>query len=312
MPLMLMFALLAGTAADQDGDGLADGLEQQLLEQFQPRFYLAAKECDMRPAEFTPNSKKPIPLARNGVIYGQAFPVGEAIELHFYHLWSRDCGRAGHALDAEHVSAWLVREGDEWRARYWYAAAHEDTGCDRGSAVHADPIHAAWRGPEVWISRGKHASFLSETICRLGCGADRCERPERLFPPRIINLGELNAPLNGAVWIQAKSWPLAVKFRSDFSPELQSRLDDSPGVQIVTRPNYVAQPMALAGSKTLDSLGVANRHTEGSLKRAHRATRKWLRERLAKPPVAVSGNTSADPAAGPQESPNQSSSENLF
>lgn len=312
MPLLLLLSLLAGAPVDQDGDGLADDQEQQLLEQFQPRFYLAADECDVRPAEFTPNSVKPIPLARNGVLYGQAFPVGEAIELHFYHLWGRDCGRAGHALDAEHVSAWLVQEAGEWRARYWYAAAHEDTSCDRGSAVQADRIYAAWRGPEVWISRGKHASFLAESICRLGCGADRCDRPERLFPPRIINLGELNAPLNGANWIHSKAWPLALKFRSDFSPDLRARLDGAAEVQVVTRTSYVAQPMALAGSKTLDSLGIANRHTEGSLKRAHRATRNWLRERLAKPPAVASESTSADPAGVPQKTPGQSASTNPF
>jgi hypothetical protein len=312
MPFLLLLSLLAGSPTDQDGDGLDDDFEQQLLEQFQPRFYLAAKECDVRPAEFKPNSTKPIALARNGTLYGQAFPVGEAIELHFYHLWARDCGRAGHALDAEHVSAWLELDGGEWRARYWYAAAHEDTSCDRGSAVHADRIHAAWRGPEVWVSRGKHASFLSESICRLGCGADRCEGPERLFPPRIINLGEVDAPRNGAVWIRSQAWPLALKFRSDFSAELRARLEDSDAVQIVTRPNYVAQPMALVGSKTLDSLGIANRHTEGSLKRAYRATRNWLRDGLAKPPAVASEKTSTGPAAGPQTTPGQSSSTNPF
>jgi len=278
MRILLAMAILAAAGGDEDQDGLADALEQQLLDRFLPRFYIAVDDCDLRPAEFVPNSPKPTVKAQNGVIYGQAFPSAGGIELHYYHLWANDCGRASHKLDAEHVSVWLAYEAKEWRARYWYAAAHENTACDKGTAVRADLVYAAWRGTEVWVSRGKHASFLDQKACRLGCGSDRCDRSQPLFPPRVINLGEEGKPLNGAVWTASRDWPLEQKLQSDFSPELMARLDASTAVIGVPAVNYVAQPFALGYNKTADSLGLANRKTEGALGKA----KNWVRQRLPK------------------------------
>jgi hypothetical protein len=122
------------TLPDSDHDGLADGVEQSLLEQFQPQFLISGHDCSGKPAEFAPLLKNPVAAADDGVIYGQVFPsparAGE-VELHYYDLWRTDCGQAGHVLDAEHVSALVSRdESGSWKARYWYAAAHEDTLCD--------------------------------------------------------------------------------------------------------------------------------------------------------------------------------------
>ncbi|MEO7652776.1 MAG: hypothetical protein ABIZ80_20130, partial [Bryobacteraceae bacterium] len=101
-----------GTALppDGDGDGLSDVQEQALLEKFAPAFLISIGECDSLPAEFLPGSKDPQVVARNGTIYGQvsrhkgSSGPGSFVEVHYFHLWGRDCGRAGHALDAEHVS----------------------------------------------------------------------------------------------------------------------------------------------------------------------------------------------------------------
>jgi hypothetical protein len=90
---------------DQDADGLPDQFEQQLLERFAPTFFISASDCDAMPAEFAPNSPEPRLVARNGTIYGQVFPrqglamPDRFIEIHYFHLWTRDCGRAGHPLD---------------------------------------------------------------------------------------------------------------------------------------------------------------------------------------------------------------------
>ena len=132
----------ASTISDADRDALADDLEQSLLEKFRPTFILSAGECDRLPATFLPAAKDPVAGAQNGTIYGQAFRrptprfAGDSVELHYYHLWGRDCGRRGHRLDAEHVSVIVNAPSSvesplaDWIAKAWYAAAHENTVCD--------------------------------------------------------------------------------------------------------------------------------------------------------------------------------------
>lgn len=277
MRFFLALVLLTTATPDEDHDGLADSLEQTLLTQFAPRFLIVPKDCDLKPAEFQPHLPTPTVKARNGTIYTQAFHVPGGIELHYYHLWAKDCGRNSHPLDPEHVSVFLTNDNGQWRARYWYAAAHEATACDRGTAVRASTQYAEWRGIEVWVSRGKHASFLSPEHCgRLGCGADRCDKADLLLVPQLINLGEPGRPLNGAIWAASPAWPLAEKMKSDFPESLRAQLDQSPGVILTVTPNYVAQPVALAASRTIDSLSLANKKTESALGKAKR----WVKKRL--------------------------------
>ena len=129
LPIALLL-LLACTGfagdADQDHDGLSDEFEQSLLAKFVPVFHVSADDCAGLPAEFTPDSVRPVTAAVNGTIYGQVFRSGPYIEIHYYNLWARDCGSLGHALDAEHVSG-LLSASDNPRALYWFAAAHQAT-----------------------------------------------------------------------------------------------------------------------------------------------------------------------------------------
>ena len=131
---------IPAAAQDFDRDGLSDRLEQALLERFVPTLLLAHGECAGAPASFEPFAREPRVTAQDGTIYGQAFRIGSRtdvveIELHFFHLWSKDCGRLGHDLDAEHVSAIVSAPSMDdspaaWTASSWYAAAHEGTACD--------------------------------------------------------------------------------------------------------------------------------------------------------------------------------------
>jgi len=275
---------------DSDHDGLADSIEQSLLEQFQPRFMISGSDCSIKPAEFTPLQKKPIAAADNGVIYGQVFPAPgrpEAVELHYYDLWRRDCGQAGHDLDAEHISALVSRDNDgSWKARYWYAAAHEDTLCDASQISRAKALNAELKGPEIWVSAGKHGAFLSKRACRFGCGADDCEGKEPLENTRVVNLGELSSPMNGATWVSSKRWPLVQKMgRSDFNEALTTRLETLPADNVAwanpgKRP---AQAVILGGEEGLggaatglratdSALTVADTNTSGALDTAQRKT----------------------------------------
>jgi hypothetical protein len=298
-------------AQDLDRDGLDDILEQALLERFRPTFVLSVGECDGSPARFEAGTAHPVPVARDGTTYGQATPVGlvgpaEAghadgpakagpytdgpptagryVELHYYHLWARDCGRAGHALDAEHVSALVahaeplapVSEGEaardphtaqQWTAFYWYAAAHEDTVCDASSGARASAVRAETVGPYVYVSRGKHASYLNPAHCRWGCGGDACALGAPVPHGLLINIGERDRPLNGATWAQSNRWPLAFKFASDFDPVVRARLDRAgpSGIVALMRRLQTAQTPLLAGDTAIDAVGTAAAATSEAL-----------------------------------------------
>ncbi len=247
--LTVVFGTALGLAAqtghpspdpDSDQDGLSDRVETALLETFRPTFMVSAGDCSVRPASFMAHTPLPAVDSEDGTIYGQVFaakvPAG-AIEIHYYHLWRKDCGELGHKLDAEHASVLLLggnmQSGEGWKAAYWYAASHEDTVCDASQVTRASTLHAVEHGPQIWISSGKHASFLSERLCHVGCGGDRCEKSQEVPVRPVVNLGERTAPMNGAVWLNSKEWPLTEKMsRSDFSQARLVRVNHLPGSDV--------------------------------------------------------------------------------
>lgn len=293
---VLAVVVVAGTAfaqssSDLDRDGLPDRLEQSLLERFSPTLLLARGECDGAPAAFVPFLSEPRISAKNGTLYGQAFPVaplaGRAqIELHFFHLWSRDCGRLGHSLDAEHVSAIVSASSldappAEWMADVWYAAAHEGSACDASSGARATAIAATDRGPRIFVSRGKHASYFNRGQCKWGCGGDECGDDRAMTPAAIVNIGERNAPMNGATWVLSRQWPLAEKLSSDFDPAVRASLDASKGDHVIALMEHLRAPQSpvLAGDTAIDGLETAAHSTTGALATARRAVAKFFRRK---------------------------------
>jgi len=279
-------------SSDLDRDGLDDGVEDALLEQFRPSFMVSAKDCDQLPAEFAAGEATPRVVAKNGTNYGQATPnAAGGVELHYFHLWSRDCGRRGHFGDVEHVSA-LVRPADDgsWTARYWYAAAHEGTVCDRCMVARAEHVEAERAGPVVWVSAGKHASYFSQKACNGGCGGDTCAEMHLVPRLPLVNLGEPGAPLNGAVWTSAPAWNLAAKMAPDFDGDLLAKLEAAPltgpvrvssqtkGMQrTISVSNTTLGGLETAQDHTGSALGTANKKTGNALQRSYRAVKGWLR-----------------------------------
>jgi hypothetical protein len=289
------------TPSDSDADGLSDQLEQSLLTKFAPVLLIDSKECSSLPAEFAHDQSVPQVSNENGTIYGQAFPAKTSIssqqmvELHFYHLWKQDCGAHGHPLDAEHVSV-IVRASQksdkpiEWSALYWYAAAHEDTVCDVSQITRAVTLHAEDRGPQVWISAGKHASFLNPALCDRGCGRDRCDEAQSLAIKQIINLGEIGAPMNGALWTSSANWPLAAKMNaSDFPATALARLETLPDTDIawfnpgrhpaqgvIAISDSTADALATSGDNTITAISVAGDSTSNALEKSYRKTVRAL------------------------------------
>jgi hypothetical protein len=268
---LLLFSM-AILAQDADRDGLSDRDEECLIRQFTPRFFISGTECDRLPAEIKPGLRDPVVVERNGTIYARAFPVRRGVEIHYYHLWANDCGRMGHAWDVEHVSV-LIENG---KATYWLAAAHQDTVCDAANAAAARSIHAETHGATFWISRGKHATFLSEKLCRRGCGGDFCDKPEVMPVARVINIGERGAALNGAEWIHSSEWPLEGKLVSDFPEELLAAVPKK-GAAFVYPVMIPGQSVVLGFNAAIDGVGTGERHTRRALVRA----RKWVESKTS-------------------------------
>jgi hypothetical protein len=278
---------VAAAKVDRDHDGLSDQLEQALLDRFAPTLLLARGECDGVPASFVPFASQPRVRAKDGTLYGQAFPIAAAggraqIELHYFHLWSRDCGRLGHDLDAEHVSAIVSAAhrdsaAPEWIADAWYAAAHEGSACDASSGAAASTLGAERAGPHVFVSRGKHASYFNRGQCKWGCGGDECGDDRAISPAAVINIGELHAPLNGALWVHSRQWPLASKLASDFDPARRASLEGANGSHIVSLKMHLRAPQApvLAGDTAIDGLSMAAESTASAI----RAVAHFLRRK---------------------------------
>lgn len=282
---------------DSDRDGLSDALEQQLLRQFLPTFMIASHDCATLPAEFKSGSPTPAVAAENGTIYGQAFPAKSfghglpAVELHYYHLWPRDCGPHGHPLDTEHVAVLVQPPSPHspsapWKAIYWYAAAHENTVCDVSQIARASTLHAQDHGATVWVSPGKHASYLNSSLCHKGCGADRCVRMTKLVPSKVVNLGEPRFPMNGSLFISSPAWPLDYKMStSNFPAAAIARLNQLPDTDIawfnpgrhpaqgiIATSSSTEQALAAGEADTTAAIGVAGDSTGDALSGAGDAT----------------------------------------
>ena len=141
-------------------------------------------------------------------------------------------------------------------------------------------MHAVEHGPDVWISEGKHASFLTSNLCGRGCGADACKLTKRLEPARLINIGEPGAPMNGAIWVNSQAWPMASKMTTDFDAARLDALNASGGKLILFRPSPSTQAVILgfgAGPRyTAGALDTAGNHTDSALDTAERQTLKSL------------------------------------
>ncbi len=275
---------------DSDQDGMSDALEQALLVQFRPTFIVGRQDCSNIPSEFRRGAHEPEPETENGTIYGQVFPSRTAVgalptaEIHYYHLWRRDCGAHGHPLDTEHVSV-LVRASNShlanatWKALYWYSAAHENTVCDVSQIARASTLHAEDHGAEVWISPGKHASYLNEMLCQGGCGADKCTNMVALAPGKLINLGEVGKPMNGSLFISSAAWPLAGKMANTNFPAgpvaRLNQLPDSdiawfnagehPAQGVIAVSSSTEQAIARSGQNTTSAISVAGDSTSSAL-----------------------------------------------
>ena len=146
--------------------------------------------------------------------------------------------------------------------------------CDASSGARAATVRAADGGPYVYVSRGKHASYLARGQCKWGCGSDICEPGPPLGRSRVINMGEPDAPFNGATWLTSKRLTLARRLSTDFDPGLRARLDrQQPStVQVLTVALRPWQAPILGGDTGLDALIMAGDAAAGAVASTAEAT----------------------------------------
>jgi hypothetical protein len=274
--LALALCGYAQAAVDSDRDGLSDEFEQALLAKFRPTFMTSTSDCAIKPARFKPGAADPTPAAIDGTIYGQVFSrADQRIEVHYYTLWDKDCGRISHPLDAEHVSALISNEGGELHALYWYTGAHEHTVCDISSGTRAQAVGATTKGPTVWSASGKHALYFKKEMCAHGCGADSCEDDKELASSgAVINLGELKTPANEAVFTASPRWLLSTKMDTDFPAQVITLIDATPADAISTLRGRSTVRGTIQGSGMVydnisDSAATGAQHTEAALDTAN-------------------------------------------
>jgi hypothetical protein len=195
----------------------------------------------------------------------------------------------------------LLRAGSEdWQAIAWYSAAHEATVCDVSETLPAAELGAESNGPAVWISSGKHASFLRLERCDGGCSHDSCEQMVAMPTAPLINVGEPGAPLHGAAWIDSDAWLLPGKMQSAFADTTISALleGNSPPLPphrtnaqaLVTAGDYGLSAVELGADHTDsalvigqahagDALATADRKAKNGVKRAYSAVKGWFRRK---------------------------------
>ena len=162
--------------------------------------------------------------------------------------------------------------------------------CDVSQIARASALDAEHHGPGVWISPGKHASYLDRSLCApsTGCGADSCKAMTPLRTARIINLGERGHPMNGSVFLASTQWPLAGKMETtDFPANPVARLNALPAGDIawVSPGRHPAQGVIAVSSTTAQSLDRSGANTTSAVGLAGKSTESG---------VAIAGNSTGN------------------
>ncbi len=154
----------------------------------------------------------------------------------------------------------------------------ENTICDASHAARSSFVNAEHQGPRVWISAGKHVSFLGLELYHGGCSGDNCAGMRVMTVTAIIDIGERAAPMNGAVWIESPAWPSAAKMQTDFTETVLRKLNtaEGPGIIAVNEAQAPVNAVVHAGSAGVGALSTADQKTDGALSAAASATGKSL------------------------------------
>lgn len=174
---------------DGDGDGLDDAWELDVASRALPAFSFHSQErCPLGGIVFR---LRPHP----------GDPDGGLLAVTYTYLYERDCGLTSHLGDNEAFGATIdPARPTERMVTALRAVAHQKTICQRTSncgtcAGMTDCERVDGGAPILFVSRDKHAGYVSLSACGTLTCLDACEltAPRQGVP--LVNAGEPNAPL---------------------------------------------------------------------------------------------------------------------
>jgi hypothetical protein len=174
---------------DLDLDGLDDGFEQRIAEDYLP--FVSISPDDECPTMGIVFRARPHPLdaGRVHVVYDMLYDI--------------DCGAAGHVGDNEVVAITADPSVPPPAGILAIRAiAHQDTPCDHvtdcgcGGEACTTQIWEGDHWPVLFASVGKHGNYLSEPACDGACFfTNHCDLATTPPAPMLVNAGEPSAPL---------------------------------------------------------------------------------------------------------------------
>lgn len=178
---------------DDDHDWLADDCEYQLAKAFAPALAMSPNDrCKLGEpywaAKYFPNDP-----ARNW---------GEFVRIAYMPAYYEDCSEVGenHWGDSEFLMIGLQynKFTQHWEVRDAYLSAH--AGAQTNSSdyvVRTNLEYPTWplTYPRIWISRGKHANYISRDACNRGAlGFDTCSDNQPLGRMKIYKARNAGSP----------------------------------------------------------------------------------------------------------------------
>jgi hypothetical protein len=167
-------------------------------------------------------------------------------EINYLTVWEWDAGtstpigvQGSHQWDTERCAVLVAGPEDSqdlaaFTARQAYFAAHEDVRVGPWSLDNSRYLkyRRLWHsGPDVYWSKGKHASFVSLEELRRSSAGDSYDKPGRVVRPgqyRLVDAGTLSHPSAECPWLNyAEGW--GEQRISPVYDKLKRRLWDASG-----------------------------------------------------------------------------------
>jgi hypothetical protein len=287
--------------------------ESELGQKFGPTYHASRNERDYL-AQLEPQKEPRLGLAHppwRPYVYFSVLALGTSggtrvYEINYLTIWEWDAGLqrgpviiGPHRWDIERTATFVAgpkgrHDPGAYKVRQTYYASHERVRL--GGVLSLDNSRyvkyrrGLERGPDVWWSKGKHASFPDLDALGGSTARDSYQKPGEVARPgeySLTDVGTLEQPSSEALWITYKSRWGPHRISSVYS-KLKDRLWDAAGnalrdVPIVTKADIMLAQSVLKVDKPTGQLD------EKTLQRAAAvlpARRVWTTRKITRAEVA--------------------------